>query len=199
MGYLYFFFFRQCSWGIVCWYVSVASSLNADKDSIYSLAMNSSGTVIVSGSTEKVLRVWDPRTCMRQMKLKGHTDIVKALMLNRDGTQVSLSATTTTTPHPFSDLFSRTTWVSRYQKGKASLDLNEAREDGLLGWQWHQLDHVQTIYTSLQTDNHTSTSSLNFLPAVCSSWCPTNIVKSLIDSDSHARPLFLCSLFIDYC
>jgi len=46
---------------------------------------------------------------MRQMKLKGHTDIVKALMLNRDGTQVSLSATTTTTPHPFSDLFSRTT------------------------------------------------------------------------------------------
>ena len=77
--------------------MSVASSLNADKDSIYSLAMNSSGTVIVSGSTEKVLRVWDPRTCMRQMKLKGHTDIVKALMLNRDGTQVSLSATTTTT------------------------------------------------------------------------------------------------------
>jgi len=66
--------------------------------------------VIVSGSTEKVLRVWDPRTCMRQMKLKGHTDIVKALMLNRDGTQVSLSATTTTiTLHPFSDLFSSTT------------------------------------------------------------------------------------------
>ena len=66
----------------------LASSLNADKDSIYSLTMNASGTVIVSGSTEKVLRVWDPRTCMRQMKLKGHTDIVKALILNRDGTQV---------------------------------------------------------------------------------------------------------------
>jgi len=27
-------------------------------------------------------------------------------------------------------------------------------------WQWHQLDHVQTICTSLQTDNHTNTSSL---------------------------------------
>ena len=26
----------------------------------------------------------------------------------------------------------------------------------------HQLDHMQTIYTSLQTDNHTNTSSLNF-------------------------------------
>ena len=31
-----------------------------------------------------------------------------------------------------------------------------------LGMQWHQLDHMQTICTSLQTDNHTNTSSLNF-------------------------------------
>jgi len=30
------------------------------------------------------------------------------------------------------------------------------------GWQWHQLDHMQTICTSLQTDNQTNTSSLNF-------------------------------------
>jgi len=30
------------------------------------------------------------------------------------------------------------------------------------GWQWHQLDHMQTVCTSLQTDNHTHTSSLNF-------------------------------------
>jgi len=58
--------------------------------------------------------------------------------------------------------FSRTTWVSQYQIDKASLDLNEARDDGVLGWQWHQLDHMQTICTSLQTDNNTYTSSLNF-------------------------------------
>jgi len=31
-----------------------------------------------------------------------------------------------------------------------------------MGWQWHQLDHMQVICTSLKTDNHTSTSSLNF-------------------------------------
>jgi len=31
--------------------------------------------------------------------------------------------------------------VSYYQKGKSSLDLNEAREDVVLGWQWHQLEH----------------------------------------------------------
>ena len=47
--------------------------------------------------------------------------------------------------------------VSRHQNGKTSLDLNEARDDGFCGWQWHQLDLVQTICTSLLTDNHTNT------------------------------------------
>ena len=61
-----------------------------------------------------------------------------------------------------SSLFSRTTWVSRYQKGKTSLDLNEARDDRVMGWQWHQLDNIQTICTSLQTDNHINTLSLYF-------------------------------------
>jgi len=32
----------------------------------------------------------------------------------------------------------------------------------MMGWQWHQLDHMQIICTSLQTDNHASTSSLSF-------------------------------------
>jgi len=32
----------------------------------------------------------------------------------------------------------------------------------MMGWQWHQLDHMQVICSSLQTDNHASTSSLNF-------------------------------------
>jgi len=35
--------------------------------------------------------------------------------------------------HPFNGLFSRTTWVSQYQKSKTSLDLNEARDDGVSG------------------------------------------------------------------
>jgi len=39
---------------------------------------------------------------------------------------------------------SRITWISWCQKGKTSLDLIEARDDGVLGWQWHQLDHMQT-------------------------------------------------------
>ena len=31
-----------------------------------------------------------------------------------------------------------------------------------MGWQWHQLDHMQIMCTLLPTDNHTSTSSLIF-------------------------------------
>jgi len=47
-------------------------------------------------------------------------------------------------------------------KEKTSLNLNQAKDDGVLGWQWHQLDHMQTICTPLQSDNHTNTLSLNF-------------------------------------
>ena len=39
----------------------------------------------------------------------------------------------------------------------------------MIGWQSHQLDNMQIICTSLQTDNYVSTSSLN-LQARCSSW-----------------------------
>jgi len=40
------------------------------------------------------------------------------------------------------------------------VDFNEARDDGVLGWQCRWLDHTQTTCTSLQTDNHANTSSL---------------------------------------
>ena len=64
--------------------------------------------------------------------------------------------------HSLNRLFSNTIWISGYQKSKTSSDLNEARDDGVSGWQWHQLDHMQTICTSIQTDNHANTASLNF-------------------------------------
>ena len=68
-----------------------------------------------------------------------------------------------------------TTWVSRYQKGKTNLDFTEARDSE---WQWHQLGNIQ-VCTSLQTDNHASTSPLSFLQAGCPSCRPTNSVKEL--------------------
>ena len=40
----------------------------------------------------QLLRVWDPRSGAKVMKLKGHTDNVRALLLNRDGSSVSTVA-----------------------------------------------------------------------------------------------------------
>jgi len=60
--------------------------------------------------------------------------------------------------HPFNGLFSGTTQVSQYQKGKTNLAFTEARDSE---WQWHQLSHMQ-VCTLLQTDNHTSTPPLCF-------------------------------------
>jgi len=60
--------------------------------------------------------------------------------------------------HPFNSRFSRTTRVSRYQKGKTNLDFTEARDSE---WQWHQLGHMQ-VCVSLQTDNHASYPPLSF-------------------------------------
>jgi len=39
------------------------------------------------------------------------------------------------------------------------LDFNDQE---MMGWQWHQLDHMRIICTSFQTDNHASTSPLGF-------------------------------------
>jgi len=64
----------------------------------------------------------------------------------------------TNNTHPFNGPFSRTTQVSRYQKGKTNLDFTEARDSD---WQWFQLDYMQ-VCTLLQTDNHASTPPLSF-------------------------------------
>ena len=80
--------------------------------------------------------------------------------------------------HTFNGLFSGTTQVSQYQKGKTNLDFTEARDSE---WQWHQLGHMQ-VCISLQTDNHASTVAPHysvFLQAGCPSCRPTNSVKAL--------------------
>ena len=75
----------------------------------------------------------------------------------------------------FNGLFSGTTWVSRYQKGKTNLDFTEARDSES---QWHQLGHMQ-VCTSLQADNHRQYPTTLFLQAGCPSYRPTNSVKAL--------------------
>ena len=60
--------------------------------------------------------------------------------------------------HLFNSPLSRTSRVSRHQKGKTNLDFTEARDSE---WQWHQLGHMQ-VCISLQADNHASTPPLSF-------------------------------------
>jgi len=55
--------------------------------------------------------------------------------------------------------FNRTTWVGPHQKGKPFWILLEQE---MMGWQWHQLDHMQIICTLLQTDSHATVSPLSF-------------------------------------
>ena len=61
--------------------------------------------------------------------------------------------------HPFNGLFSRTTWISRHQKGKTSLDLNEARDDGVLDAVASAGPYANNLHLA---DNHTKSTSLNF-------------------------------------
>jgi len=91
------------------------------------------------------------------------TNSVEALkaVVNNDNTHT----------HLFNGPLSGTTRVSRYQKGKTNLDITEARDSE---WQWHQ-----QVCTSLQTDNHASTTPLSFLLAGCPSCHPTNSIKAL--------------------
>ncbi|XP_024021969.1 WD repeat-containing protein 48 isoform X1 [Morus notabilis] len=64
-------------------YVPIAAK--GHKESVYALAMNDSGTLLVSGGTEKVVRVWDPRSGSKTMKLRGHTDNIRVLLLDSTG------------------------------------------------------------------------------------------------------------------
>ena len=69
------------------------------------------------------------------------------LLINAlSNTTLKSSISPGTHTRPFNGPFSRTTWVSRYQKGKTSLDFTEASDSE---WQWH-------VCTLLQTDNHAS-------------------------------------------
>ncbi|XP_050384110.1 uncharacterized protein LOC126800744 isoform X2 [Argentina anserina] len=63
----------------------VPISAKGHKESVYALAMNDSGSLLVSGGTEKVVRVWDPRSGSKSMKLRGHTDNIRALLLDSTG------------------------------------------------------------------------------------------------------------------
>ncbi|TFK59698.1 WD40 repeat-like protein [Pluteus cervinus] len=57
---------------------------NAPKSSIYAIACDRFGTTIASGSPERVVRMWDPRSGKRTGKLVGHTDNIRAILMSDD-------------------------------------------------------------------------------------------------------------------
>lgn len=66
----------------------LASSFSDEKDSIYSLAMDPAGSILVAGSPDKLIRMWDPRTCQPIGQLRGHTDNVRALLIRPDAQEI---------------------------------------------------------------------------------------------------------------
>ena len=59
------------------------------KASIYALATDPYGSVIASGSPERVIRMWDPRSGKRIAKPVGHTDNIRAILISEDAKYVS--------------------------------------------------------------------------------------------------------------
>jgi WD repeat-containing protein 48 len=51
--------------------------VEGQSDSIYAVALNAEGTVLASGSPECVVRIADPRTGAKVMKLRGHSDNIR--------------------------------------------------------------------------------------------------------------------------
>ena len=114
--------------------------------------------------------------CLSGKILLSEIEVATVLVLCHSVLRLSICVCLTHThTHPFNGPLSRTTQVSQYQKGKTNLDFTEASDSE---WQWRQLEHMQ-VCTSLQTDNHASTSPLSFLQAGSPSCRSTNSVKAL--------------------
>ena len=62
------------------------TNLTGAHNSIYSIDTNPNGTIVAAGGTEKQIRIWDPRSQEKIMKLKGHKDNVRSLKVNAEGT-----------------------------------------------------------------------------------------------------------------
>ncbi|KAJ2785761.1 hypothetical protein H4R18_000307 [Coemansia javaensis] len=68
----------------------------APSSSVYALACNAQGSLVVSGSPEKIVRVWDPRAGRQLTTLTGHTDHIRAVLLSADS-ELVLSGSSDTT------------------------------------------------------------------------------------------------------
>ena len=61
------------------------SNNNSSNGSIYALSGDQMGNMIVSGSPDKIVRLWDPRKSAMTHQLIGHTDAIRDLLMSQDG------------------------------------------------------------------------------------------------------------------
>ena len=107
----------------------------------------------------------------------------------------NLCIVNTVTTTPVNGLFSRTTWVSRYQKGKTSLDLNEARDVGVFGCTgisctiWKQYAHRFRQITTPTPHHSIFTGRMLFLT-------PNQQCQSTEGNNSNSNPFLkhVCAL-----
>ena len=66
-----------------------ADILKPHRNSVYTMAMNATGNMLCTGSTDKFVRVFDLRSKQKTMKLRGHQDNVRSILMNPVGTRVS--------------------------------------------------------------------------------------------------------------
>jgi WD repeat-containing protein 48 len=63
--------------------INVGDTHSSAKASVYALSV--SDTIMASGGPESIVRVWDPRTGRRVTSFMGHTDNVRAVLINDSG------------------------------------------------------------------------------------------------------------------
>jgi WD repeat-containing protein 48 len=66
--------------------IDVSGEEITEKGSVYALSVNH--TILASGGPESIVRLWDPRTGKRITKFVGHTDNVRAILVNEVGDTV---------------------------------------------------------------------------------------------------------------
>jgi len=81
-------------------------------------------------------------------------------------------------------------------KHKTILDFTEAREDGVLGQQRHQLDHMQTTKQSASRSRQITTPAPQFLQTKCTPDKPVKAILKIVYKILHKTPLarMLCNL-----
>ncbi|KXS19961.1 WD40 repeat-like protein [Gonapodya prolifera JEL478] len=83
-------------WGVNLYNEGATVVMGEPQASVYAVGTNKVGSILVSGSTEGYVRCWDPRVPRRTVKMVGHTDNVRAVVVSEDGKWV-LSASSDAT------------------------------------------------------------------------------------------------------